>query len=231
MKLRSIVAMLLMVLLLAGCGDEKKEEKSNAETNKELYCEEGTLKDGKCEVVLVADATYTCENGYTLTDGSCVKTETKAATSSKTCASGYTLSGNQCVSNEDVAKNKIQVCELPSNLKTADGKYYTEEIDGHCVVMQCVSFEGKTCMESGTYDDIPYTVNETCPSGTKEINGKCKKTATPTNGYTCEKGELSGKNCIIETTVDATGSCEDDYSYNNETKMCEKINLVDAQEK
>lgn len=232
MKLKKLIIILFLVMLLVGCG-EKKEDSVSGDTSKNLYCEEGTLKDGKCEVIVAVDAKLTCETGYSLKDSACTKTETKSATSAKTCASGYTLSGNQCVSDADTAKTKTQVCEWPKDYPQQPRKNSTDQAvvkNGKCILEICDTREEGVCMV-GESPEIPFTTKESCPSGTKEINGKCKKTATPTTGYTCEVGELNGKDCIINDIKEPTGTCEDDYLYNATTKMCEKINLVEAKEK
>ena len=94
-KILSILLCSIIVLTVCGCGNKTTKEKQ-----KEYYCETGTLKDGVCELVETEEATKTCEEGYNLTDGKCVKTNTTNAKATKSCSSGYTLNGSNCLGQQ-----------------------------------------------------------------------------------------------------------------------------------
>ncbi len=230
MKKVKFIICLCLAMSFVGCG--KKDESS-------YYCDEGTLNGDKCEIIATKEATLTCDEGYTIQDNQCVK-ETKAdAESSKTCESGYTLSGNQCVSDKDYEKVSKQVCKLTELFDKGDftwigGKKDTSEayiVDGKCFNSTCARFIDGECYDAA-FGEVGYQTETSCPSDTKEINGKCKKTASPKTDYTCETGTLDGKKCIISETKEANGSCEDeDYTYNTESHTCEKKSISDAKKK
>ena len=246
MKYKRSLILIITLLLLVGCGD-KKEAPANdntvngsasTETEKNLYCEEGTLKDGKCEIVLTTEGTSTCESGYTLKDGKCTKTETVNAKSTKTCDKDYTLSGSTCISTKTYNKETKKVCELTKEFdrgsyKWVDGQTMKSTAfveDGKCQNSTCSRFKDGVCVE-GVIGEVEFTEKKVCPSGTKEINGKCYKTATPKTTYSCTEGKLSKNKCTVTKEVEPTVTCENEYTYNSETKQCEKINIVEAQEK
>ncbi len=247
MKYKKSIILIIILLLLIGCGD-KKESSSNTdntptgsstpETNKQLYCEEGTLKDDKCEIVLTTEGTTKCETDYALKDGKCTKTETLAAKSTKTCDKDYTLSGNICISTETYDKETQKVCELTKEYDRGSYKWVNgEEMEssafvdeGKCYNSACSRFKDGVCVDI-VVAEVSFIDKQTCQSGTKEVNGQCHKTATPKTTYTCEEGTLNNNKCTITKEVDPTITCENEYTYNSETKQCEKINIVEAQEK
>ncbi len=236
-KVLSILLCGVLALTITGCGsNEAKEAK---EDQKDYYCETGTLKGQNCETVETEEAVATCEDDYKLTDGKCVKTTTANATATKTCSEGFTLSGNNCLSNETYDKVTTQECRLPKEFdigeytdidgKTSKNTVYEE--NGECWYSACTHwYEGKC--DGGEINRTEYTTVTACPSDTKEIDGKCYKTSTVKTTYTCKEGKLSGSKCTITDTKDVTNTCKTaGFTYNTESKRCEKITTTKALEK
>ena len=219
-----ILTTFIVCKLLFNGSDSKKKEKTP-------YCEEGTLIDGKCEILLTKEATYSCEDGYNLEDNTCVKIEKVDAKSSKTCNSGYTLSGNTCISTQSYTKETKQECRIPAEYeKYKDYDAKVKVVNGECQYSQCSKYDHGECV-AGFMIPVPFTTISTCPSGTSEINGLCKKTANPTITYSCSEGTLEGTKCNVTVKSDIIISCEDGYDFNEETKLCELYDIVDPKEK
>ncbi len=219
----------ILALTITGCGsNEAKEAK---EDQKEYYCETGTLKGKNCETVETEESVATCEDDYKLTDGKCVKTTTIKAAATKTCSDGYTLNGGTCVSNEATEKVATQECILPQDLAAEGFTKGSLNDEGKCSTSMCVKYRDDICMDGVIEEYEPTTVNA-CPSGTKEIDGKCYKTSTVKTTYTCKEGKLSGSKCTITDTKEVTNTCKTDgFTYNAESKQCEKITTTKALEK
>lgn len=214
-----------LLIILTGCGE------------KELYCEKGTLKDGKCEITNTSTPKYSCEDGYTLDGTTCVHKEDTEAVETKSCNDGYTLKGDTCVSDKSYSKVTVQVCEIPTNYISPTGVYERLEDatiaqDNKCYLTVCnsVNSETKECT-FGRVEEIPFTPRKVCPTGTSEILGKCKKSAAPKLSYSCDEGELDSKTCHITRLLDANASCPSGYNFNKDTKKCENVTTKEAQER
>lgn len=218
---------LSLILLLSGCGQEKEE----------YFCEKGTLKDNRCEIVTKADATFSCQKGYTLKENKCEKKETKDATKTKTCADGYNLGGSICLSIKSYDKVTNKICKLPNGVieetyEMVDGsgkisnKAYEE--NGKCFYTVCTKMDGNgKCLTIDT-KEIPYQEETVCGNGMMEVNNRCYKTSKVKNTYVCYEGTLKNKKCTITTQINAIAKCEEEFTYNNKTGKCEKIEIKDA---
>lgn len=228
-KVLSILLGGMLVLTITGCGNEVAKE--SEEKQKEYYCETGTLNGENCEIVETEESTQTCEENYKLTDGKCVKTTTANAKATKSCSDGYTLSGSTCLSKEAVEKQLENYCvESYTQHQESNGWYYQAlRVEGYtCVLKICTDGPTEGCYET-TAEAKGRLV---CPSGTKEVSGKCYKTSTVKTTYTCEKGKLNGSKCTITDTKEITNTCKTEgFTYNTESKQCEKITTTKALEK
>lgn len=220
MKLKNYFIFILLLLIVTGCG---KKEKS-------FYCDEGTLKNDKCETVISMDATTSCDEGYELKDNTCVKEEKTDAKSTTKCDSGYELKNGTCVSKTATDKVIEHYCvESYTQHKESNGWYYQalRVENSACILRICKSGPNKDCYEA----PAEAKGRLVCPKNTKEISGKCYKTATPKTTYSCENGTLDGKKCVITTTKETNKNCEENYTYNETTTKCEKIEITDAKVK
>ncbi len=231
-KVLSILLSCMLVLSVTGCGNEVAKE--NEEKPKEYYCETGTLNGENCEVVEAEEVTPTCDKDYKLTDGKCVKTTTAKAKATKTCSDGYELKNGSCLSKTGTDRDLIPACRGGINKEfsyDAERNYYYRSVraeDHKCIVQICKTADGKDCYED--YVEPIYELG--CPSGTKEVDGKCYKTSKVKTTYSCEKGKLNGSKCTITDTKEVTNTCQTEgFTYNNESKQCEKITTTKALEK
>ena len=228
-KVLNIFVCCLLVLTLSGCGT--KEASENKETKKEYYCEEGNLNGTVCEIIATEDAVETCDKDYKLTDGKCVKTTTIDAKATKSCSDGYTLKDNACVGDKTYDKLTTKECVLPKDLKDEGFTKGSLNEEGKCSTSMCVKYRDDVCMDGVIEEYDPTTVNA-CPSGTKEIDGKCYKTSNVKSAYTCSEGKLNGKKCTITETKEVTNACKTEgFTYNAESKQCEKVTTTEALEK
>ncbi len=228
-KVLYILLSSMLVLTMTGCGNENTKKENVKQ--KEYYCEEGTLKGENCEVTETEEAVQTCNDGYKLTDGKCVKTTTTNAKATKSCSSGYTLSGSSCISKQASQKVIEHYCvQSYTQQKESNGWYY-----------QALRVENSSCViricRKGPNEDCYVTNAEAkgrlvCPSGTKEIDGKCYKTSKVKTTYSCSEGKLNGSKCTVTDTQEATYTCKTEgYTYNSTSKQCEKITSTKALEK
>ena len=231
-KVLNILLCSVLALTLTACGEKK-------ESSKNYYCEEGTLNGENCEIIETEEVKQSCEEGYTLEDGKCTKTTTTTAKASQSCSDGYTLSGNTCLSKETYDKVTSQECLLPAEYDIgeytyADGtkmKNVASVEDGECWYNSCNTWKNGICY-GGSLAKTEFTTVTACPSGTKEVSGKCYKTSQVKTTYTCENGTLDGSKCTTTETKEPLNNCETDgFTYNSENKTCEEITTTKALEK
>ncbi len=228
-KVLNILVCCMLVLSLAGCGT--KEASDNKENGKEYYCEEGNLNGTVCEIIATEDAVETCDKDYKLTDGKCVKTTTKDAKATKSCSDGYTLNGSTCVSDKTYDKVTTKECVLPKDLADEGFSKGSLNEEGKCSTSACAKYRDGECID-GAIDEYDPTTVTACPSGTKEIDGKCYKTSKVKTTYTCSEGKLSGSKCTITDSKEVTNTCKTDgFTYNAESKQCEKVTTTEALKK
>ena len=216
-----LLYIVMFMLLICGCEDKK-----------ELVCEQGTLVDGVCEIVEVADATILCPSGYTFNQekGKCSSTMTIAAKTVNTCSKGYVI-GNEkwCVSEKKYDMIVTRVCES-DNIKEGDTLSSTYIAPSNlCYEKLCVekNEDGTECLK---YEEktIPYKTVKTCPEkGMSKWEGYCRKLSWLYVDTSCEVGELVKDKCVIENLTDASISCEEGYSLTEDYK-CQKFKYVEA---
>lgn len=96
-------------------------------TKKVKYCTEkqGVLKGDNCIATSNATSSQGCPTGYTKTaKQTCTKEETIQAKINRTCDSGYTLEEGKCIKTEIKAGTYEEACKAGYTLK--DGKCYLE---------------------------------------------------------------------------------------------------------
>ena len=216
MKSIKIYILMIMVLLLIGCGK-----------NEEILCEQGILEDGICKVEELKEANILCPTGYTfnLEKGKCVSTMTIAAKTVNKCSKGYVI-GNEkwCISEKKYDMEYNRVCES-DRIKEGDTLSSTYIAKSNlCYEKICIekSEDGKECLK---YEEknIPYKVKKICPEkGMTKWEGYCRKIAWMYIDTSCEVGELVGDKCIIENLTDASINCEEGYTLTSDYK-CQKI--------
>ena len=226
--MKKIMIGLSLVFILTGCDKEKQIA---------YYCEEGTLKNKKCEVITTEEANITCKKGYTLKKDKCTKTKEEKATATKTCSDGYNLGGSVCLSIKSYKKITNKKCVLPTGIseqtiEMADGsgKFNTNAYveNNKCLYTTCTSFneEGK-CLAMET-KETSFKDETVCENGMMEVSGRCYKTSKVKTTYVCYEGKLKKQKCQITTEIPVTVKCSTDYTYNSQTKQCEKVTVTEA---
>lgn len=172
------------------------------------WCPSGTLSGTLCmgSTGTPASLSYTCPSGSALQGSTCVGQSSIPATISYTCWVG-TYNGQSCVSS--TAAQLTLAC--PSGTSVLAGQngqpdlcsatYYVPGADCHAEV------SGNTYVMYCTWP-APHTYS--CPNGGTLTGTSCVTSTTATVNYQCDRGILSGANCIVDSNGPATPvySCE-----------------------
>ena len=215
MNKKRILILLLIMMVLVSC------------KNIEYKCEQGELVNGVCKYVEYKDADILCPTNYTFDyeKGKCVSTMTIAAKTVNKCSKGYVI-GNEkwCISEKKYDMIVTKVCES-DNIKEGDTLSTTYIAPSNlCYEKICVekNEDGTECLK---YEEknISYKIKKECPEkGMTKWDGYCRKIAWMYVDTSCEVGELVEDKCVIENLTDASISCEDGYTLNDDFK-CQKV--------
>ena len=186
-----------------------------------------------CETKELVDKIKVCDQGYSLSSGNCVKTSKISANATKKCQSGYTLSSNKCISNNTVAKSVKYTCNKSNTTRyTSSGiaLRYIILSGTNCNATYCYPQPGTTPENVKTdadcarffVDTFAADANYYCASYT-DSKGNCRNVTNYTTNYSCSKGTLSGKECIIKDTKSPREECPSGYTYNDVCGKCEKV--------
>lgn len=219
--MKKIIILICLGIMLTSCGEEEKE----------LVCENGTLENGKCKIVEKMDVVKKCREGYKLNEknGKCENTITIAAKKVSKCPKGYFIgSDNWCLSDKEYEKELKINCE--SKNIADDDKFSTTYVtsDNKCIEKLCVKVaeDGKSCIEFKE-SELKAVKEESCPEGTKNDKGICRKKYWMDKKFSCELGEKVGNNCVIKDSIDMDVYCENkDYKLTEDKSSCEKITYV-----
>ena len=222
--MKKVIILVLFLFILTSCGKEKQYE---------YICEDGVLKDNKCMIVQTMDISKQCREGYTLNEetNKCENTITLDAKKVSECPNGYFIgSDNWCLSEKEYEK-EIKVNCVSKNIKD-DDKFSTTYVteDGVCVEKLCVKVaeDGNSCLEFKE-SLLDAKKEESCPDGTRNDRGVCRKKYWMGKDYSCELGELVDKKCVISDIIEMDSYCEDnEYKLNEEKQVCEKFIYKDA---
>ncbi len=222
--MKRIIVLISFLFILTSCGKEKQYE---------LVCDEGTLENDKCMIVQTKEVSKQCREGYTLNEenNKCENTITLDAKKVSECPNGYFIgSDNWCLSEKEYEKELKINCES-KNIKDDDQFSTTYVTDaGVCVEKLCVKVaeDGSSCLEFKE-SILEAKKEESCPDGTKNDRGVCRKKYWMGKDYSCELGELVDKKCVISDIIEMDSYCEDSkYKLNEEKQVCEKIIYKDA---
>lgn len=226
--MKRIIILSCLLILVTGCETQEKQM--------ELYCENGTLENDKCKIIETMDIDKKCREGYIFNkkNNKCENTITIAAKKVSKCPDGYFIgSDNWCFSEKEYEKELKINCES-KNIKD-DDQFSTTYVtkDNVCVEKMCVkvSEDGKKC-EEFKETELKAKKEESCPEGTKNDDGVCRKKYWMGKQYSCELGEKKGNNCIINDSIDMEPYCKDsNFKLNEDKTLCERINYVDALER
>jgi RHS repeat-associated protein len=144
-----------------------------------------------------ATASYSCPNGGSLSNGTCIKTTNYTATASSSCPYGGTLSGNSCNTTSVYAASASYSC--PSGGSLSGTTCYTTTTSNATASYSCPNggtASGSNCIQTSTY---AATYGFVCNAGDTLNNGTCMRTTTTaaTSGYTCpDGGTLSNNQCV-----------------------------------
>ena len=162
------------------------------------YCDTGYSLNEKnqCQKTIKsidAKVTYSCPNGYTYTNDTCVSNEIQEPTFTYQCIDGFTLNGKKCEKTE--SNDAVETYTCPKGYANMNG----------------------ICVKG---DEKDATAKYSCPSGyTKgpfKENGtyKCSKYVTSSSSidatpkYSCSRGTLNSNNkCVVVTNNVSKSSC------------------------
>lgn len=219
--MKKVLIIILLSFMLVGCNGKEKE----------LSCVSGSLVDGRCQITETSEVLEKCREGYERDSetNKCVNTIVIAAKKVSECPNGYYIgSDNWCFSEKEYEKEVKLNCESP-NIPEDDNLSSTYVKDNVCYEKLCVTFsEDKTTCEEFKETVLMVKVEESCPSGTKSVEGVCRKKYWMNKEFSCELGEKEGNNCVIKDEIDADYYCEDGYKLNKEKNICEKIIYEEA---
>ncbi|WP_412522145.1 FG-GAP-like repeat-containing protein [Shewanella algae] len=164
----------------------------------------------QCKKTELANYTYTCPTGSTLSGSSCTKLQTQS--NGWSCPAGSTLSGSSC--NKVVTQNNTWSCPAGSTLSgSACNKNYTAAPSWSCPAGTALS--GTNC--TGTQTASPSSWS--CPSGWSVSGSSCRRQLSAAVIYSCPaNGVLNGSSCLISDgpshtmTYDNNGNITQDGS-------------------
>ncbi|WP_394222637.1 hypothetical protein [Alteromonas gracilis] len=192
--------------------------------NTSYNCPTGTTKQGsQC----IKSATVTCPSDYSVSNGTCLKTDTKDIVTY--CPSGFNKNGTMCV-NSSASLNK-GYCANGYNLNFSNGK--CERTLHKNVNYTCTggySLYGVSQCKSNT---PTYSIGN-CPSGGYTLNsssGLCERTLAEDVIYFCSSSSYSlykSVQCKANNVAYSVGSCPSGYVKNNSTGYCDRFERGDA---
>ncbi|MBO2659326.1 FG-GAP-like repeat-containing protein [Shewanella algae] len=164
----------------------------------------------QCKKTELANYTYTCPTGSTLSGSSCTKLQTQS--NGWSCPAGSTLSGSSC--NKVVTQNNTWSCPAGSTLSgSVCNKNYTAAPSWSCPAGTALS--GTNC--TGTQTASPSSWS--CPSGWSVSGSSCRRQLSAAVIYSCPaNGVLNGSSCLISDgpshtmTYDNNGNITQDGS-------------------
>ena len=221
--MKKFLVLLIMMFLLTSC-DSKEQT---------LTCTIGELDGDKCVVVETMDVATKCREGYTFNEETslCENTITIDAKKISHCPDGYFIgSDNWCFSEKEYEMEEKLNCES-KNIEEDDQfstTYVTE--DNKCIEKLCVkvSEDGESC-EEFKETELKAKVEKSCPTGTKNDDGVCRKKYWMIREYSCELGEMDGKQCIISDAIEMDNYCEEEgYKLTEDGTSCEKVTYYEA---
>lgn len=223
--MKRLMMLIIFSFFLVGCSNER-----------ELTCEKGILEQDKCKVVETMEVAQKCREGYEYNEKTkmCENTITIDAKKVSHCPDGYFIGGdNWCLSEKEYERVEKVNCES-KNIKDDDQFSSTYVIeDNKCIEKLCikVSEDNKTC-EKFKETELEAKVEEVCPDGTKNDDGVCRKKYWMSKEYSCELGEIEGRQCVINDSIEMDKYCEEDgYKLTEDNEKCEKVTYYVAIEK
>lgn len=225
-SMKKVLSLLIIMLMVTSCKEKEYE----------LYCENGELENNKCVVITEMEVKEKCRDGYTFNEenGKCENTIKIAAKQVSKCPKGYYIGSDYWCFSETLYEKEVRFnCQSP-NIVDDDlfsSTYVTG--DNKCIEKLCVtvSEDGSTC-EEFKETEIPAAVEKSCPSGMKTDGSFCRKKYWMDRSYSCELGNLVGKECVIFDVIDMDLYCEDDsYKINEDGSKCEKVSYENPKEK
>ncbi|GAB1056518.1 MAG: hypothetical protein WAqPseu_35210 [Shewanella algae] len=179
--------------------------------NYTFSCPSGsTLSGSSCTRLQTQSNSWSCPVGSTLSGSSCTKLQTQS--NGWSCPAGSTLSGSSC--NKVVTQNNTWSCPAGSTLSgSVCNKNYTAAPSWSCPAGTALS--GTNC--TGTQTASPSSWS--CPSGWSVSGSSCRRQLSAAVIYSCPaNGVLNGSSCLISDgpshtmTYDNNGNITQDDS-------------------
>ena len=215
--MKKIIMLLVMIFFLTSCGSDDKK----------LVCKNGNLVADKCEIVDNMEVSLQCRDGYVLNEETnmCENTITIAAKQVSKCPDEYFIGSDLWCFSEKEYEKEVKLNCTSSNIKDDDLFSITYVEDNVCYEKLCiaVSEDGSSCTEFKE-TVLEAKVEESCPDGMKNDHGVCRKKYWMDRKYSCELGEMVGKECVIKDEIEQDVFCEnEEYKLNEDKTSCEKI--------
>jgi len=239
-----VIVAIIIVVFLKGCVFSNKKCKSGYINKlgvcvKGWYtCEKGyTLNsDNKCSKTLKsieANVKYKCDEGYTLQDKTCLKSDTKDAKQAYQCAGLGTLKGDKCVQEQSTKAATNYTC--PQGYILYENKCSTVSNQTASSSYYCPSgynLSGNRCSKTERTSPSSGAGNYSCNSDETLSGDKCYVNCISSNygyGYGYDWWGSGTKSCYCPVGYQQSGSqCYRNASYTSGNSYCPKGSLVNG---
>lgn len=189
---------------------EKCIKKTEVLMNK-LSCKEGTLIKDTCRVKLVGEVVPKCPYNYTGYDGKCIRTINKPKVEKKTCEKGFKLEHGLCLKFVEKALKVYPNCKAGFSHIDLDKRYcykstYQKPCDEKDREMNNLCYKELNSLNPTTYN---------CPRGLFRLKDKCYEESRVKKITNCHELGMIEKTTVCEKVLEVPkeNGCVKGMSY------------------